>query len=354
MSAWLAFLEGDSSRARSCWLRAEAYFERFTPPWQEEFYVELFEMRKRLKPSKQEIQAAAEDIWGKPEEAPRVMARKPEFIPKPKSFFESLYLRSGPASLGELREFCRKHRLPLPWYYRVHRREAEDDEFARFVPYRLAKHLGEFLDEELPDCLRWKGLPDHPAWKVEIPEKPPYGVGENPDLAQIRKTDETFLGLRKRIEKATGDDNRALCVEILCCERISAIDKWRAVDAVIRNGGIGLSPETRRLIQVAVSKPLPPSPGLAARLSMDWRSVAFLFGDWDAPPAGLWMRPETANEPEEFLRIAGMGAVGGLARTEDFQRPLLVPDSFAWADVLVWPGRMFDTHIYAEEAPSWQ
>lgn len=263
---------------------------------------------------------------------------------------EPLHLRSRPATVGELRTFCAARSVELPWYYRIHRPDAEDAEWARFVPHTLAVPLGEHLDESLPGSIGWSGLPDHPAWRVPIPsphsnESPDTGDGDTAALDLLRS--EWLAGLPS--------SEMTWALQILRADPLTAIDKYRLVDA-LRRGNLGALPDrVLALARCATSQSTPAKlqPTVAARQARDWRSVADLTGLSTAPPDAVWLRAELSEPYPHFGSLERLGAVGLLSPGSPAPPCALVPEPCAWADVLVWPGRLFDDHWYAEETPSW-
>jgi hypothetical protein len=346
---------GEQETARIMWCFAEAYLQHIENPWFREKYIELLNIRNWLHIVPEEVSAASEAIWGKPEEATTVFVRPPELKLQPEYFVEPFYLRSGPATVGELRAFCKEKNVQLPWYYRIHYPAAGDSEPARFVPFALARKLGEWIDEELPDSVQWKGLPESPAWKV-----PPRSAPFNIPPANIRIKDwEASVPAHCLIQKVILNDlkgvNLESAVKVLRSDSISPIDKWRLLTALRDKGFARLSESVQNLVKVATKHLYAGllSSDILARLSLDWKSVAFLAGISDAPACGLWLRPEFIDKPKELIRLYGMGAIGQIAYTEASSSILMVPDSFSYADILVWPGRMLDDHIYKEGTPAW-
>ena len=246
--------------------------------------------------------------------------------------------------------------MPLPWYYRVQNPDAEDFAWARFVPYALAKRLAEHLDEGLPGTLGWQALPDDPAWRLSIPaQSTPL-----PLVASIEEWVEQspgWLALTENLlrpgEIAPGD--LPLLRALLCADPVSALDKWRIVE-VARSAGLGaLPPRLSVLVGIAAARRVPPplAVGVLARLERDWRSIAHLAGITEVTPDAVWLRPETRKPHKTFGTVEHMGAIGALARQGTPGPCVLVPDSCAWADVLVWPSRLLDPNWYREEAPPW-
>lgn len=353
--AWYMSSRGDQMKAEYFLRFAEAYAKDYLPEWYADFYEEMFSLRKRINITDEDITRAAEAIWGPKSDYPRVQVRSPELRIEEDYFIEPVYLRSGPATVGELREFCRRQDVALPWYYRELCPDAEDTAIAKFVPYNLAKTLGEWLDEEIPDSVEWRGLPAHPAWKIEIPVAVEGIPDDKIPVPENGAQDSNLLAIQQNLLADLAVQEMEIALAVLYTDAFSAIDKWRVIEVLRKKGINNLSERTRAILTYARNRSIPDylAGGVLARLKMDWRSLAFLAGHDDAPPSHIWLRPETMKKSKNFLSIAGMGAIGQLAATEKSPPQLLVPDTLAWADVLVWPGRMLDDHLYREEAPSW-
>jgi hypothetical protein len=371
LSAWALAALDDEAQARVAWAQAEAYDQRFAlvPPWYRKTYGELYSFGSTLGITANDVAAAAESLWGAVDERPYVLVRgpdialkelppdaKPDAKPEVLGPVEPLHLRNRPATVGELRAYCTAIGSPLPWYYRVHRPDFEDSDWARFVPYSLALPLAQDVDEGLPGTLGWRALPDDPAWRLPIP-------AHSTPLPQAASIDEwveqspAWLALTENLlqpgEIAPGD--LPLLRELLCADPVSALDKWRIVD-IVRSAGLdALPPRLGALVGIAAARRVPPllAAGVLARLERDWRSIAHLAGIGEATPDAVWLRPETRKPHETFGTVEHMGAIGTLARQGTLGPCLLVPDACAWADVLVWPSRLFDPTWYREETPPW-
>jgi glycosyltransferase involved in cell wall biosynthesis len=372
LAGWALAALGDQSRARLAWARAEAYDKRFATvaPWQQKTWVELYAAGSTLGVTESEVSEADEALWGPLADRPYVLVRgptielekltpdaKPDETPKVIGPIEPLHLRNRPATVGELRAYCATSGTSLPWYYRVHNPDAADSDWVIFVPYAIALRLAQHIDEGLPGTIGWDALPKHPAWRLPIPAQStplPPAVSIDEWIEQSPAWSALMENLLRPGEMAPDDVRFARA--LLCADPVSAIDKWRIVDMVRSAGRKSLPPRLGALVGIAATRGAP-SPlltaGVLARLERDWRSIACLAGIVESKPDAVWLRPETRKPHETFGTIEHMGAIGALTREGTPGPCLLVPDACAWADVLVWPSRLFDPTWYREEAPPW-
>lgn len=373
LSAWTLVLRAidDTTQARLAWARAEVYNRRFATvaPWQRKTWVELYAAGSDLQIKESEVSEADEAIWGPPAERPYVLVRgpnvefeelppesKPDAKPKVLGLVEPLHLRNRPATVGELRAYCDASGTPLPWYYRAHRPDAADSDWAIFVPYEIALRLAEHIDEGLPGTLGWGALPEDPAWRLPIPARSTLF----PEAASIDEWVEqspAWLTLTENLLRPgeIAPDDLPLVRTLLCADPVSALDKWRVVEIVRSTGFAALPPRLRKLVDIAATRrvPLPLTPEVLSRLERDWRSLGHLAGIAEVTPDAAWLRPEMRKANRTFGTVEHMGAIGVLTRAGTLEPSLLVPDACAWADVLVWPSRLFDPTWYCEEAPPW-
>jgi glycosyltransferase involved in cell wall biosynthesis len=371
LAAWTLVALDDTARARLAWARAEAYDQRLAivAPWQRKTWVELYAAGSGLGVTATEVSAADEGLWGPVADRPYVLVRGPgidlkevprdagpDAKPEVVGPVEPLHLRNHPATVAELREYCAASGTPLPWYYRVQNPDAADFEWVRFTPYALAKRLAEHLDEGLPGTIGWRALPDNPAWRLPIPARStplPQAASIYEWLEQSPAWSALTANLLRPSEFAPGDLPHLR--GLLCADPMSAIDKWRIVDFVRTRGLDALPSRLRKLVSIAGARRVPRqlATGVLARLERDWRSIAHLAGMTEVTPDAVWLRPETRKPHETFGTVEHMGAIGALAREGSPGPCLLVPDACAWADVMVWPSRLFDPTWYREEAPPW-
>ena len=371
LAAWALTSLGNQSRARLAWARAEAYDMRFATvaPWQQKTWVELYEAGSALGVSEAEVSEADEALWGPVSKRPYVLVRapnvelevlapnaKPDTKPKVIGPIEPLHLRNHPATVGELRDYCALSGTPLPWYYRVHHSDAADSDWAIFVPYAVALRLAENIDEGLPGTIGWQGLPENPAWRLPIPL-------QSVPIPQVASIDEwieqspAWLALVESLLRPSeiAPDDLPFTRALLSADPLRALDKWRIIDMVRSAGREALPTRLRALVDTAAARRVPPplAAGVLSRLERDWRSIGCLAGIVESTPDAVWLRPEMRKPHETFGTVEHMGAIGNIAREGTPPLSLLVHEACAWADVLVWPSRLFDPTWYREEAPPW-
>lgn len=353
-SVALLIEHGRAGDAALAWARAEAYGEAIASPVTKMYHRELAAAGNQLVLQEEEQALARQIVWGNPG-APRVMAQVPGFAEKTSRLLLPSHMRWEAVTVGEVRKFCGSAgERQLPWYYLEFHADAGDEEPARFLDYGLSAAIADWLGEELPAAARWRGLPRHEAWTPQPPSREPTLGRPTGRIDEWAAGQDVYSKvLSALVERLNGDARKVGC-QVLLSDALGPVDKWRLLERM--TGGMSaLDNRTRALLAAALPASVPSllTPGVCRRLILDWRSIGFLAGLWDAPPSGLWLRPEFVARPKTFGALPHLGVVGSLHRTDKPRGMVMVPGRYAWADVMAWPCTVLDPSPYTEEAPPW-